>query len=170
MGDIVDALGINLPTLLTQVVTFIILLVILRFVAYKPIMRMLDERSRRVKESMEQAESVKEQSARAEEELKKQLGEASREGQERIARAVKAGEEVKQKAQEEARKEAETLLGRARAEIQRERDEAIGEVRREFADLTVLAAGKVIEKSLDKEEHRELIDKVLEESSTQKKE
>jgi len=170
MGGIVDELGINLPTLLTQVVTFVILLVILRFVAYKPIMRMLDERSRRVKESMEQAESVKEQSARAEEELKKQLGEASREGQERIARAVKAGEEVKQKAQEEARKEAETLLGRARAEIQRERDEAIGEVRREFADLTVLAAGKVIEKSLDKEEHRELIDKVLEESSTQKKE
>ena len=169
MGGISE-LGINLPTLLTQVVTFIILLVILRFVAYKPIMRMLDERSRRVKESMEQAESVKEQSARAEEELKKQLGEASREGQERIARAVKAGEEVKQKAQEEAKKEAETLLGRARAEIQRERDEAIGEVRREFADLTVLAAGKVIEKSLDKEEHRELIDKVLEESSTRKKE
>lgn len=169
MGGISE-LGINLPTLLTQVVTFIILLVILRFVAYKPIMRMLDERSRRVKESMEQAESIKEQSARAEEELKKQIGEASREGQERIARAVKAGEEVKQKAQEEAKKEAETLLSRARAEIQTERDEAIGEVRREFADLTVLAAGKVIEKSLDKEEHRELIDKVLEESSTQKKE
>ncbi len=170
MGGIVDELGINLPTLLTQVVTFIILLVILRFVAYKPIMRMLDERSKRVKESMEQAEAVKEQSAHAEEELKKQLGEASREGQERIARAVKAGEEVKQKAQEDAKKEAETLLNRARAEIQRERDDAIGEVRREFADLTVLAAGKVIEKSLDKEEHRELIDKVLEESSTQKKE
>ncbi len=169
MGGISE-LGINLPTLLTQVVTFIILLVILRFVAYKPIMRMLDERSKRVKESMEQAEDVKEQSARAEEELKKQLGEASREGQERIARAVKAGEEVKQKAQEEAKKEAETLLSRARAEIQTERDDAIGEVRREFADLTVLAAGKVIEKSLDKEEHRELIDKVLEESSTRKEE
>lgn len=169
MGGISE-LGINLPTLLTQVVTFIILLVILRFVAYKPIMRMLDERSKRVKESLEQAESVKEQSARAEGELKKQLEEASREGQERIARAVKAGEEVKQKAQEEAKKEAETLLNRARAEIQSERDEAISEVRREFADLTVLAAGKVIEKSLDKEEHRELIDKVLEESTTQKKE
>jgi len=169
MGGIAE-LGISLPTLLTQVVTFIILLVILRFVAYKPIMRMLDERSKRVKESMEQAESVKEQSAHAEDELKKQLEEASREGQDRIARAVKAGEEVKQKAQEEAKKEAETLLNRARTEIQRERDDAIGEVRREFADLTVLAAGKVIEKSLDKEEHRELIDKVLEESTTRKKE
>jgi F-type H+-transporting ATPase subunit b len=169
MGGISE-LGINLPTLLTQIVTFIILLIVLRFVAYKPIMRMLDERSRRIKESMDQAESIKEQSARTQEEVKKQLEEASREGQERIARALKAGEEVKQKAQEEAKKEAETLLKRARAEIQRERDDAITEVRREFADLTVLAAGKVIEKSLDKEKHRELIEKVLEESSTLKKE
>ncbi|MHB8104818.1 MAG: hypothetical protein ACYDG5_04685 [Dehalococcoidales bacterium] len=41
-------------------------------------------------------------------------------------------------------------------------------MRSEFADLTVLAAGKVIEKSLNKEEHRELIDKVLEESTLKK--
>jgi F-type H+-transporting ATPase subunit b len=167
MGGI-DELGINWPTLITQVVTFIILLVVLRFVAYKPIMRMLDERSRRVKESMEQAEELKKQSAGAREEIKQRLEQASREGQERIARAVKAGEDVKQQAQEDAKKEAEALVKRARTEIQRERDEAIGEVRREFADLTVLAAGKVIEKSLDKEEHRELIEKVLEESSTLK--
>jgi F-type H+-transporting ATPase subunit b len=166
----VEGLGISIPTLITQVVTFIILLVVLRFVAYKPIMRMLDERSRKIKESMEQAEALKEQSAKGEEELKVRLEAASREGQERIARAMKAGEDVKQKAQEDARKEAEDLIARARAEIQQERDDAISEVRREFADLTVLAAEKVIEKSLDKEEHRELIDKVLEESTTRNKE
>ena len=164
-----EGLGINLPVLVAQIINFLILFGILYLVAYKPIMRMLDERSRRIKESMEQAESIKEQSAHAEEEVKKQLGEASREGQERIARAVRAGEEVKQKAQAEARQEAEALIARARSEIQRERDEAIGEVRREFADLTILAAGKVIDRSLDKEEHRQLIDKVLEESSTLKK-
>jgi F-type H+-transporting ATPase subunit b len=164
----VEGLGINLPVLLTQVVTFVILLVILRFVAYKPIMRMLDERSRRIKESLEQAEAVKEQSARTEEEVRKQLEAASREGQERIARAARLGEEVKQKAQAEARQEAEALIERARSEIQMERDEAVDAVRREFADLTILAASKVIDRSLDREEHRELINKVLEESSTKK--
>jgi len=168
MGDLFTELGINVPVLLTQIVTFVLLLVLLRFLAYKPIMRMLDERSRRIKESMEQAEELKKQTAGAQEEIKKQLEQASREGQERIARALKAGEDVKQKAQADAKKEAEALVGRARSEIQRERDEAIGEVRREFADLTVLAAGKVIEKSLDREEHRELIEKVLEESATLK--
>ena len=164
-----EGLGISIPTLVTQVITFIILLLILRFAAYKPIMRMLDERSRRVKESLEQAESVKTQAARAEEQLKKQLEQAAREGQERIARAMKAGEDVKQKAQVEAKQEAEALITRARAEIQHERDDAITEVRREFADLTVLAAGKVIERTLDKEKHRELIEKVLKESSDLKK-
>jgi F-type H+-transporting ATPase subunit b len=167
--DALGELGINFPTLVTQIVTVVVLLVLLRLVAYKPLMRMLDERSKRIKESMSQAEAVKEQSARAEEEVKKELAKASQEGQERIARAIKAGEEVKQKAEAEARKEAEALIERARAEIQRERDEAINDVRREFADLTVLAAGKVIESSLDKEKHRKLIDKVLEESTTERK-
>ena len=79
MGGISE-LGISLPTLITQVVTFIILLVVLRFVAYKPIMRMLDERSRRGKESIEQAEAVKAQLAHAEEELKKKTKKDRRAG------------------------------------------------------------------------------------------
>ena len=169
MGGLAD-LGINLPTLVAQIVNVAILLGLLYLVAYKPIMRMLDERSRRIKESMEQADAIKEQAARAEEEVKKQVEAASKEGQKRVAQAVKIGEEVKKKAQQEARQEAETLIVRARSEIQRERDEAIDELRKEVADLTILAAGKVIERSLDKKAHRELIEKVLEESTALKKE
>ena len=162
-------LGINLPTLLAQIVNFAILLGLMYLVAYKPIMRMFDERSRKIKESMEQTEFIKEQAAHAEEEVKKQLEVAGREGQEVIARAVRTGEEIRREAQQGARQEAESLITRARAEIQRERDDAIDELRKEFADLTILAAGKVIDRSLDKEAHRQLIDKVLEESTTLKK-
>ena len=164
-----EGLGINLPTLIAQIVNFLILLGLLYLVAYKPIMRMLDERSRKVKESMEQTELIKQQAERAEEEVKKQIEAASREGQEIIVRAVRSGEDVRQKAQQEARQDAESLIARAQVEIQRERDEAIGELRKEFADLTILAAGKVIDRSLDKEAHRQLIDKVLKESTTLKK-
>lgn len=168
MGGLAD-LGINLPVLVAQIVNVAILFGLLYLVAYKPIMRMLDERSRRIKESMKQADDIKEQAAHAEEEVKKQLEAASGEGRERIAQAVQIGEEVKQKAQQEARQEAETLIARARTDIQRERDEAIDDLRKEVADLTILAAGKVIDRSLDKKAHRQLIDKVLEESTTLKK-
>ena len=164
-----EGLGISLPTLLAQIVNFVILFGLLYLVAYKPIMRMLDERSKRVKESMEQTESIKEQAAHAEEEAKKRIEAAAKEGQEAIARAVRTGEEIRQKAQQEARPEAEAIIAKARLEIQRERDEAIDELRKELTDLTMLAAERVIERSLDKEAHRKLIDKVLEESETLKK-
>jgi len=162
-------LGINLPTLLAQLVNFIILFGLLYLVAYKPIMRMLDERSRKIKESMEQTEHIKEQAARAEVETKQRIEAATKEGQEVIAKAIRTGEELRQKSQQEARQEGVALITRARTEIQRERDEAINGLRKEFADLTIMAAEKVIERSLDKEVHRELIDKVLEESTTLKK-
>jgi F-type H+-transporting ATPase subunit b len=118
---------------------------------------------------MEQTEMVKKQAERAEEEVKKQLEAASKEGQEVIVRAVKTGEEIRREAQEQAKQDAEVLIARARTEIQRERDDAIDELRKGFGDLTIMAAEKVVDRSLDKEAHRKLIDKVLEESETLKK-
>jgi len=165
----VEGLGINLPALLAQIINFVILFVLLYLVAYKPILKMFAERSRKVKESMEQAESIKEQSARSEEEIKKQFAVAAKEGQEAIAKAIKTGDALRQDAQEQAKKEGQSLIARARVEIQRERDGVIDELRKEFADLTVMAASKVIDRSLDKEAHRKLIEKTLEESATLKK-
>jgi len=164
-----EKLGIYWPTLLAQIINFALLLGLLYLVAYKPIMRILNERSNRIKESIEQTESIKEQAANAEEEFKKRLEAAGREGQELITRAMRTGEEAKQKVHQEARQEGEAIIEKARLEIQRERDEVIDELHKEFADLTIEAAGKVIERSLDKKAHRELIDKVLEESPTLKK-
>ncbi len=165
-----EGLGINLSTLIAQIVSFLALFGLLYFFAYKPILRMFDERSQRIKDSVEQAERVKEEAALAEDENRKKLEAAAKEGQEAIARAMRAGDEARQRAQQEAQVEAAGLIEKARQEIQRERDEVASELREEFADLTVAAAEKVIEKSLDKEAHRELIEKVLEESTTRDKE
>jgi F-type H+-transporting ATPase subunit b len=169
MEEAAGALGINIPVLLAQLISFIILFGLLYLVAYKPIMRILDERSQKVRESMEQTEQIKQQAERAEAEVAKQLETASKEGQELVARAARTGEEIKKQAQQEAKQEGEALIARARAEIQHERDEAIGELREEFAGLTMMAAEKVVERSLDKKAHRELIDRVLEESDALKK-
>ncbi|MFH1003555.1 MAG: F0F1 ATP synthase subunit B [Chloroflexota bacterium] len=168
MGGL-EGLGISLPTLIAQIVNFAVLFGLLYLVAYKPIMRLLDERSGKIKASMEQTELIRQQAERAEQATKKQIEAARKDGREIVAKAVKAGEEVRQQTQQQAREEAESLLGRARAEIQRERDEAIAELRKEFADLTIMAAEKVIARSLDKKAHREIIDRVLAESTALKK-
>jgi F-type H+-transporting ATPase subunit b len=162
-------LGISLSTLLAQIAAFVILLVILYFFAYKPVLKMLDERARKIKESIDEVQKVKDQASQTEEEFKKKMESASKEGQEVISKAMRTGEEARKRAQEEAKQEAQALVEKARVEIQRERSETIGELRQEFADLTIVAAEKVIGKSLDKETHRQIIDKVLDESANLKK-
>ncbi|MBI2832248.1 MAG: F0F1 ATP synthase subunit B [Chloroflexi bacterium] len=169
MEKIFTSLGVNPGVLLAQVVNFVLVLGILYLVAYKPLMKMFDERSKKIKESMEQAELIRDKAAQAEKEFEERIQAAAKEGQEIVGRAVRTGEEVRQKAQQEASKEAEVLIGKARREIQRERDGAIDELRKEFADLTVLAAEKVIDRSLDKKAHKEIIEKVLQDSTVIRK-
>ncbi len=157
-------LGFNPPVLLAQIVSFGILFVLLYLVAFRPITRMLDQRAAKIKDGLEQAERIKHQAAQAEDEYRKRIEEAGKAGQDLINRATKTAEEVRQQGQQKALEEAQALLARARNEIQRERDDALGSLRREFADLTIAAAEKVIDRSLDKQAHRDIIDKVLAEA------
>jgi F-type H+-transporting ATPase subunit b len=161
-----EGIGINGPSLITFVINFIILFGLLSIVAYKPIMKMLGERQAKIRESMEQAEKIRQDAARSEEEIKAHLETARKEGQNVIAQAMQIGEKLKEEAKEGARQEAETLIARAQSEIQRERDKSIEELRAEFADIAILAAEKVINETLDKKKHRKIIDEVLKESAT----
>lgn len=160
-----EGIGINLPLLVAFLTSFLILFVSLGFVLYKPVLKMLDERQAKIKDSMEQAEQIKEQTARSEEEIKAQLEKARKEGQGLIAQAAQMGESLKEESKEGARQEAQSLIAKARGEIQRERDKAIDELRQEFANIAILAAGKVINETLDRKKHSKLIDEVLEESA-----
>ena len=162
-------LGINLPGLLVQVINVALVLIILRLVLYKPILRLLENRSSRIKDSLEAAEAAKTQSARSEEEVRKTLVEARQEGQRLIGQASEMGERLKGEAREDAKKEGEAMIERAKSEIARERDDAVEQVRKEFAGLAISAAEKVINSELDEDRHRKLIDDVLEESVSSRK-
>jgi len=160
-----SAIGVNWPVLLAQLVTFGILFFLLSKLLYKPMRRMLDQRSAKIKESMEQAEQIKQQLANTEQLVKEQMDNARKEGQNILAQAAQIGERFKEEAKVEAKKEAESIVAKARAEIEMERDKAIDGVRREFVDLTIKAAEKVVKETLDKEKHRRLIEDVLEQAS-----
>ena len=161
-----EGIGINLPLLLAFVINFIILLVLLSVVLYKPVLKMLDERQSKIKESMDQAEQIRQQVAQTEDDIKSQLESARKEGQKIIAQAEQIGERLKNEAKEEARLEAESLISKAQIELQRQRDKDIEELRKQFTDIALLAAEKVINETLDKEKHHRLIDEVLDGSAT----
>ena len=163
-----DQLGINLPGLIAQLVNFTILFLILRAFLWPRVVGMLDERTRRIRESMDRAAQLQQQATQAQQEFEAQIQQARLEAQEIVTRALQTADRVKSDAESDARKQADAIVERARAEIQLERDRAIADLRREFADVTILAAERVIQQSLDKQRHVALIEEVLAETGSLK--
>lgn len=161
MGQAIEALGINLPQLIAQVANFFVLLLILRFTLYKPVLRLLDERRQRIAEGLNAAELARQEAAQAQANIQEQLEAARREGQRLIAEAQEIANRIQSEAREAAARDRETALARARAEIELERDRAIAELRAAFADLTIAAAERVIGQALDRQAHQRLIEDVL---------
>lgn len=162
-------LGLTVPSFLGQLINFVILLGLLTFFGYKPIRSMLDERSKRIKQSMEQAEATKREYDRARIEVEKQISKARDEGRSMVEQAAQAGERMKEEARQEARKEAQAIVERTRAELERERGKLLNELRKDFVDIAILAAERVINETLDRGKHRQLIEKALEESTVLKR-
>ena len=163
--DAMGELGINWHGLLGQFVSFGILLALLIIIGYKPITKMLDERSQRIKESMDQAEFIKQETAKTEQMVQEQLTEARKQGQDLVVQAEQIGERLKEEARQQAKKDAEAIVARARSEIKAENEEAIAQLRKEFVEVAIQAAEKVINRALDKEAHRQLIEETLREST-----
>ncbi len=159
-----EALGINLGYLISQIVNFTLLAVLLYFVAYKPILRMLDERSARIKQGLEDAESASRRAAEMEQEFEQRLAEARKEGQEIIAQATQMSEKARQEILESARQEARAQVEKAKEEISRERELAMSELRQQVADLSLSISEKVIGESLDQQRQRELVARFLEQT------
>ena len=159
-----EALGINLGYLISQIVNFTLLAVLLYFVAYKPILRMLDERSARIKKGLEDAELASRRAAEMEQTFEQRMAEARKEGQEIIAQATQLSEKARQDILETAREDAHTLVEKAKEDIGRERDLAMAELRQQVADLSLTISEKVIGKTLDEQRQRQLIAEFLEQT------
>ena len=160
-----DALGITLSGLVTQIVSFLVLFALLYTLLYRPLLRAIDRRSGRIKESLEQAQRANEEAARSKEEMERQIEASRAEGQVMIAQAREVADRFREEEMARARQDIETERVRAQADIQRERDAAIEELRREFAGLAIDAAEQVVQRALDERIHRDLIEKVLEEGT-----
>ena len=165
MDKAVEALGLNLPQLIAQIANFFVLLVILRLTLYKPILKMLDERKQKIAEGLNAAEIARAEAAAAQANIQDQLVVARKDGQEIVAGAQAIATRIQAEAREQSNRDREVALERARSEIALERDRAIAELRGEFADITVSAAEKVINQSLDRQSHQRIIDEALAESS-----
>ena len=151
-------LNVNPGLIIWTIVTFVLLVVVLRAVAWKPLLAMLEERETRIQEALEQAEKAREEAQVAAEENRAAVAKAQAESQAAIAEGRAAAERVAQEMRERAQDEAQQMLEQARRTIQQERDQAIQELRNQATDLAILAAGKLLDENLDDERNRKVVD------------
>ena len=153
----------HLSTFLFTIANFFILLAILNKLLYKPMLAMLDERKKTIADSLNQAQAARAEADKIKADYEVHLNEAKKEAQEIIARANKMGEEMREEMVTKAKTEAEKVLLKAQAEIAREKDQAVNALRQEVATLAVLAAGKVVSKSLTVEDHQLMVEEFVNE-------
>jgi F-type H+-transporting ATPase subunit b len=162
----VEQLGINLNGLIAQLINFLVLFYLLSKFLFPRVTQMLDARAARIRESVERAEQLQRDAERMEQQFQERIAEARREGQGIVANANQIAQRIQAEAQEKAQRDAEAFLARAREQIQREIQQAQLELRQQIASLALLAAGRVVERSLDERQHVELIERVLSEAES----
>lgn len=156
-----EGLGINLGYLISQIVNFVLLLIILRVFLYKPIVNMLDRRREKIQTDLQEAEAARSAAEAAKQEYEKQLEEAREERRSIVTQATEQSEKMREDILAKARAEAQEIVTKTHDEMEYERRQALLGAQDQIADLAIAAAGKVIGESLDEKAHRRLIQEFI---------
>lgn len=156
-------LEINSGLILWTILTFVIVLIILRKAAWKPLLGALAAREESIRASLREAEDARAQAARLLEENKRQLAQAEEQSRRIIMEGRDMGERLKGEILEKANATTRVMIEQAKEEIHREKDTALAQIRSEATDLVIAAAGKVLDANLDTPKQRQLADAAIRE-------
>jgi len=138
-------------------VLFGIFAFVLSKLAWKPLLGMIEEREKSIRDAVASAESSKEEAQKLLAQHQELIREAGRQREERVKRALADAETVKADLVAAARAEAERTVQKAREQIEREKKLAIQELRSSVADLAVEAASRIVQSSLTPDAQKKLV-------------
>ena len=144
------------------IVTFFIVLAILKWKAWGPLINALDKREEDIREALASAEKARQDAEKASSDYEDMMRKAQAEAQQIVSEGKAAGERVKNDIQSAANDKANEIIEKAKAQIDAERRKAIQEIKSSVVDLSMDAAAKVIERNLDSDDNRKLVDQALE--------
>jgi len=151
-----ETFGWDLKIFLSQVISFIIVALVLKRFAYKPILAVLEERRRRIEEGLLNAEKIKQQLAEAEQRHAEILAKANAQAQKMIDEARESAAHVAERKQQEAVANAEQIMAKAREASAIEHERTMTELKRELGRLVVDTTAKVTGKVLTSDDQRRL--------------
>jgi F-type H+-transporting ATPase subunit b len=155
-----EKLGINWGLLIAQIVNVGLVVWLLTMFLYRPVLNMLNERTRRIQDSLKEAEQVKEQLARANQDYDQKLGQARQEAAAILAQAQERAKGQEAEIVAQARQEADRIRAEAREQAVQERDQLLRDLKNQMAELVTITASRVLGEEL-KSNHDRLIEESL---------
>ncbi|WP_031585700.1 F0F1 ATP synthase subunit B [Selenomonas bovis] len=144
-------------TFFAQILNFLILVAILRALCYKPVVRMIKAREDKIAESLAKADSDVAEAESLKKDYQTQLAEAREKAQAIVDKAEKVAASNRETSLQDTKREIEQMKKAAQAEIQRDRERAADQLKKEIVALSLLAAGKVVEKNMEASENEALV-------------
>lgn len=161
MEELIKTFHIETNLLIAQIVNFTIVLLVLYKFAYKPILNLLNDRTKKIEKGLEDAKEAGEKLEKITEKEKEVLILAKKEAQEIIKKSEEKAKINANSLVLEARNQTEKIMEEAKEDIGREKNKMLAEVKSEVADLVIVATEKIIGEKLDKEKDRDLIEKAI---------
>lgn len=156
-----EALGISLGSFLFYLVNFALLLFLLQQFLYKPVLGAMHNRETRIRESIENAEQVKQQLARAQQDYEARMNEARQEAARIVGQANERAQVSAQEIISQARGEAERIQVDARQQTEQEREQMLRGLQSQLANLVVATASTVVGQELKSNNHDKLIQQAI---------
>lgn len=144
-------------TFFAQILNFLILVGILRLVAYKPIVRILQERSDKIQESLDKADSDAREADKLLAEYKAKIQEANVQAAAIRSEAEKRASEYVEAEKANVKRQIEDMKKAAEAEIERDRERAVEQLKGQMVALSLAAAGKIISKNISEADNEQII-------------
>jgi F-type H+-transporting ATPase subunit b len=145
-----------------EVVSFAVLFFVLYKFAFPGILAALEEREKKIKDSLDQAEDHRSAAEKKLKEYEAKLAGASKEAEGILAAAKERSQRLMEENEQRLKTEADRIKGDATREIDHERRKAIQEIRTQTTDLAMMVAEKVVQRSLSDADHRRFADEALE--------
>ncbi len=153
-----EALGINLGSLVVFVIAFFVVFTVLANWVYNPILNMMEARKKTIAQGLEDAREAADARANAEKEAAKIIAEAQAKAGQVVREATERAEAAGRDVKAAAAAEASTARAKALAEAEEERNRIMGDLRGQVAALAIAATQKLVGDALDEKRQRALID------------
>lgn len=162
--QVLQALKIEIPQLITHVIGFLLALWVLKRYAWKPILALLEERREKIKSSFDEIDEKNREAEALNVDYQAKLKDIDSEARKRLAEAVKDGQKIAATIKDDARKEAKEILARTKTELEQDVAKARVELKEEMIAMTLTATERIIKEKLDEQKHREMISRFIDEA------